>query len=269
VSTPLRGWPRAWQVLVVLTGALQVQYRRLVLRAHHGQGARLPQHQPGHRQGVQGVQGVALARPPGALARLRRPAGADLVDRLAGRDQVLGQPPAVAPGALDAPPAGRAQAGGPRQQVAPPRRAVGPPPAPDLAPGVVERDGLVQPLVGVDPQGQHPCPPPLVGARARSRGRHHSLESAARRPASIRPAPAEPGGGATHHNQGTRRRGQLHSGSAHPAALCPSYRELRSRLALARAVLWLDVAKVRSRPDSSVALRRRPGRGSGGDEGTS
>ena len=225
--------PRALGHGSVPRGGQQVEHRRLVLGAHDGKGGRLPTHE--ERDG-QGVQGVALARLTGTPAGLGRPAGADLVDRLAGRDQVLGQPAAVAPRPLDAPPPGGPQRRGPPQQVAPPRRAVrhpaaAPPPAPRRL-----RHRLVHPLVGVHPQRQHPSRPPLRCDRARSRGRDNSLGFGGRpRPASLRPAPEELGGGATHQNQGTRRRGQFRSGSARPAALASSYRELhpmgRSRAA--------------------------------------
>ena len=202
-------------------GGEQVEDRRLVLRPHRGQGGRPTEHQPGHRQGV---QGVALARAPGALARLRRPAGADLVDHLTAGDQVLGQAPAVAPRPLDRPTAGAlpAQPGAHAEQVPPPGRAVGHPPPPRLPPRVVQRHRLVHPLVGVDPQRQHPSRPPLRCDRARSRGRHNSLESdGGPRPASMRPAPEEPGGGATHQNQGTRSPGPVAFGVSPPRRARP------------------------------------------------
>jgi len=85
----------------VALGREQVEHRRLVLGAHDGEGGGILQHQPGHRQGV---QGVTLPGLPGALARFRRPAGAHLGDGLAGGDQVLGQPAPVAPRPLDPPP---------------------------------------------------------------------------------------------------------------------------------------------------------------------
>ena len=77
-------------------------------------------------------------------------------------------------------------------------------------------------------------PPASASVPASSPLRPSALPGAAQRswvggrprPASLRPAPEELGGGATHQNQGTRRRGQFRSGSARPAALASSYREL-------------------------------------------
>src|SRR5205085_3227137 len=87
------------------------------------------------------------------------PARVDVVDRLAGGYQMLGQPAPVVAGPFDAPPALHTGAGGlgrgPGRQPRPPLRAVRPTPTVQFASRLIEGDGGMHALVRVHSNRDH------------------------------------------------------------------------------------------------------------------
>jgi hypothetical protein len=81
----------------------QIKDRGDLVRLDAGQPGGFLVDQPGHGLGV---EEIVLARPAGTVATGCGPPRIDFVHGFAGADEVLGQPPAIAPSAFDSPMAG-------------------------------------------------------------------------------------------------------------------------------------------------------------------
>ncbi len=165
--------PRGLGDEVLALGDQQVERHGVVVRGDLRQRPHLAPDEQGDRAGV---EPVALVERPRPVPARRRPARVDLVHRCAGRDEVLGQPPPVAPRPLDAPVTIRAEGGAPHRPLSPALRAVWPAPTRALAAGPVHRHRQVDPLVCVDPDRDHPAPLPST-MHARLRDGRDSLRS--------------------------------------------------------------------------------------------
>jgi len=124
----------------------QIEHTRLVILVDVREAISLLENQRGDRRGV---ESVCLAGLAGVQTSCCRPPRVDLVDRLAGRHEVLRQPATIAPGAFHSESAVFVLGADPVKQVPPASGTVLSSPVGELAAEYVEGHGYVNSLMGV------------------------------------------------------------------------------------------------------------------------